>query len=171
MLLGLHQRAGHSVMCMTALLGLCMRMAGYCMHHFKIMVPRIFPEKCKLFPMHSVCRCCSLTWTCFRSRLSSSIPPCKEKLQKQQFLLCKVVPLSDQFTFSIADINKDIIVFDGGNSSCPMMTPPKTMKWRGHHVSDLHIQDDLQGDIGLTFAVLMAVFHSFANPAILHLTS
>ena len=34
---------------------------------------------------------------------------------------------------------------------CPMITPPKCVKWRRHHVSDLHIQDDLQGDIGLTF--------------------
>ena len=32
-----------------------------------------------------------------------------------------------------------------------MITPPKSVKWRQHHVSDLHIQDDLQGDIGLTF--------------------
>ena len=32
-----------------------------------------------------------------------------------------------------------------------MITPPKNVKWRCHHVSDLHIQDDIRGDIGLTF--------------------
>ena len=75
----------------------------------------------------------------------------KKKLQKQQRLLLEVVTSTDQFTLSYADIKADIIVFDGGNSSCPMITPPKNVKWRRHHVSDLHIQDDLRGDIGLTF--------------------
>jgi hypothetical protein len=75
----------------------------------------------------------------------------KKKLQKQQRLLLEVVTSKDQFTLSYADIKADIIVFDGGNSSCPMITPPKNVKWRRHHVSDLHIQDDLRGDIGLTF--------------------
>jgi hypothetical protein len=32
-----------------------------------------------------------------------------------------------------------------------MITPPKNVKWRHHHVSDFHIQDDIRGDIGLTF--------------------
>ena len=32
-----------------------------------------------------------------------------------------------------------------------MITPPKNVKWRCYDVSDLHIQDDIQGDIGLTF--------------------
>ena len=49
----------------------------------------------------------------------------KNKFQKQQCLLREVVPSSDQVTFSSADIDQEIIVFDGGNSGCPMITPPK----------------------------------------------
>jgi hypothetical protein len=45
-----------------------------------------------------------------------------KKLQKQQHILCKVVPSSDQVTFSISNIDQDIIVFDGGNSGCPPIT-------------------------------------------------
>jgi hypothetical protein len=75
----------------------------------------------------------------------------KKKLQKQQRQLLEVCPPVDQIIFSIDNINNDIIVFDGGNSSCPIITPPKRVTWRCHHVSDLHIKDDLRGDIGLTF--------------------
>ena len=74
----------------------------------------------------------------------------KKKLRKQQRLLREVVVSSDQLTFSSADTDKEIIVFDGGNSGCPTITPPTSIKWRCHHVSELHIQDDIQGDIGLT---------------------
>jgi hypothetical protein len=59
--------------------------------------------------------------------------------------------LPDNLTFSTDDIKGNIIVFDGGDSSCPMITPPKNINWRCHHVLDLHIQDDIRGDIGLTF--------------------
>jgi hypothetical protein len=75
----------------------------------------------------------------------------KKKLQKQQRLLSEVVLPTDQVTISDDDIKADIIVFGGGNSSCPMITPPKNVKWRRHHVSDLYIQDNIRGDIGLTF--------------------
>ena len=75
----------------------------------------------------------------------------KKKLQKQQSLLREVAVSLDKFLFSISYIEDEIIVFDGGNSSCPPITPPKNVKWRRHHVSDLHIDDDSHGDIGLTF--------------------
>ena len=75
----------------------------------------------------------------------------KKKLRKQHRLLKEVRPPSDQVIFSKDDIKNDIIVFDGGNSSCPMISPPKRVTWRRHHVSDLYIQDNLRGDIGLTF--------------------
>ena len=75
----------------------------------------------------------------------------KNKLQKQHSLLREVIVPSDFVPFSLSDIEDEVIVFDGGNLSCPPITPPKTVEWRRHHVSDLHIQDDPQGDIGLTF--------------------
>ena len=75
----------------------------------------------------------------------------KKKLKKQQRLLLEVVPPSDQRTFSISKINENIIVFDGGNATCPIISPPKNVKWSRHPVSDLFIPDDIRGDIGLTF--------------------
>lgn len=75
----------------------------------------------------------------------------KKKLRKQQHQLLEICPPVDQIIFSMDDINSNIIVFDGGNSSCPIITPPKRVTWRRHHVSDLHIKDDLRGDIGLTY--------------------
>ena len=75
----------------------------------------------------------------------------KKKLQKQHSVLREVIVSSDHVPFSLCDIEDDIVVFDGGNMSCPPITPPKTVEWRRHHVSDLYIHDDPQGDIGLTF--------------------
>ena len=75
----------------------------------------------------------------------------KKKLQKQRSVLREIIVSSDHVPFSLSDIEDEVIIFDGGNLSCPPITPPKTVEWRRHHVSDLHIQDDLQGDIGLTF--------------------
>jgi hypothetical protein len=78
--------------------------------------------------------------------------PARKKQEKQQRKLLEIVVPSDLYpTMSTADINADIIVFDGGNSDCPPITPPKGVRWRRFHVSDLFIQDDLQDDIGLTF--------------------
>ena len=75
----------------------------------------------------------------------------KKKQTKQLLLLTEIVLSSDHVPFSISYIEDEIIVFDGGNLSCPPISPPKTVGWRCHHVSDLHIEDDLRGDIGLTF--------------------
>ena len=98
----------------------------------------------------------------------------ENKLQKQQHLLLEVVPSSDQVTFSSAYIDQEIIVFGGGNVGCPMITPPKSVVWKCHHASKLHIQDDLRGDIGLTFCRIdgcLPFIHLFIYPAILPLKS
>ncbi len=52
----------------------------------------------------------SVRYRCFRRA--------KKKLRKQQRLLREVVVSSDQLTFSSADIDKEIIVFDGGQYHC-----------------------------------------------------
>ena len=76
----------------------------------------------------------------------------KKKQEKQQRKLSEIVLPSDfSPTVSIDDINQEIIVFDGGNSDCPPITPPNGVRWRRHHVSDLFIHDDLRDDVGLTF--------------------
>ena len=97
-------------------------------------------------------QCASVTYS--TNGLNSSVRHrqnrcAKKKLQKQRSVFCEIIVLSDHVPFSLSDIEDEIIVFDGGNLSCPPITPPKTVEWRRHHVSDLHIQDDLQGDIGL----------------------
>ena len=82
----------------------------------------------------------------------SRIRRAKKKQEKQQRKLLEIVLPSDFHpTVSILDINEEIIVFDGGNSDCPPITPPKGVRWRRLHVSDLFMQDDLREDIGLTF--------------------
>ena len=45
-----------------------------------------------------------------------------------------------------------------------MITPPKSIIWRHHHVLELHIQDDLQGDIGLTFCHVDSCFSFICLP-------
>jgi len=75
----------------------------------------------------------------------------KKKLKKQQRLLVEISQPDSRILFSTEDIDKEVVVFDGGNSSCPMILPPKGVRWRRHHVSDLHIEDDIRGVIGLTF--------------------
>ncbi len=82
----------------------------------------------------------------------SQIRRVKKTQEKQQRKLLEIVVPSNVYpTVSTADINADIFVFDGGNSDCPPITPPKGVQWRRLHVSDLFIQDDLRDDIGLTF--------------------
>jgi hypothetical protein len=76
----------------------------------------------------------------------------KNKQQKQQRKLCTIVVPPEYYpTVSIEEIKRDIIVFDGGNSDCPSITPPHGVQWRRLHVSDLFIHDDLRDDVGLTF--------------------
>jgi hypothetical protein len=68
----------------------------------------------------------------------------KKKQEKQQRKLLEIVLPSHFYpTVSIVDINEDIILFDGGNSDCPPITPPKGVQWRRLLISDLFIQDDL----------------------------
>lgn len=95
----------------------------------------------------------------------------KNKLQKQRSVLQEIVLSPDHVPFSLSDIEDEIIVFDGGNLSSPPITPPETVQWRRHHISDLHIQDDLNGDIGLTFRRIDGCLPFIRLPEILHLTS
>ncbi len=74
-----------------------------------------------------------------------------KKLKKQQCLLQEVVVPPDQLKLSTKEIDNNIIVFDRGNSHCPPIRLPKEIKWRSHHVSELHIQDETSSHLGLTF--------------------
>ncbi len=74
-----------------------------------------------------------------------------KKLKKQQRLLQEVVAPPDQLKLSTKEIDNNIIMFDGGNSHCPPIRLPKRIEWCSHHMSELHIQDETSGHIGLTF--------------------
>ena len=61
-----------------------------------------------------------------------------------------VVP-PNQVKFSIAEIDNKIIVVDGGCEMSPPIRPPHGIRWCPIPVRDLHIEDELCGDIGLSF--------------------
>jgi hypothetical protein len=61
-----------------------------------------------------------------------------------------VVP-PNQVKFSIAEIDSKVIVVDGGCEMSPPIRPPHGIWWCPIPVRDLHIEDELCGDIGLSF--------------------
>jgi hypothetical protein len=63
-----------------------------------------------------------------------------------------VVP-PNQVTFSVAEIDSKVIVVDGGCEMSPPIRPPHGIwcRWRSIPVRDLHIEDELSGDIGISF--------------------
>jgi hypothetical protein len=79
------------------------------------------------------------------------VSPLPTPNQQQQRLVQEVVVPPDQLKLSFKNIDDNIIMIDGGNSHCPPIHPSKGIEWRSHHVSELHIQDETIGHIGLTF--------------------
>jgi hypothetical protein len=61
-----------------------------------------------------------------------------------------VVP-PNQVKVSIAKIDSKIIVVDGGCEMSPPIRPPHGIRWCPIPVRDLHIEDELSGDIGISF--------------------
>jgi hypothetical protein len=49
------------------------------------------------------------------------------------------------------EINKNIIVFDSGNIHTPPIRPPDGIKWHSIILHDLYFDDEVNGDMGLTF--------------------
>jgi hypothetical protein len=66
------------------------------------------------------------------------------------------VPLT-QVKLSINEIDSEIIVFDGGNESTPPIRPPDDIRWRSIPIRHLHIEDELRGNIGLSFQKIEGV--------------
>jgi hypothetical protein len=61
-----------------------------------------------------------------------------------------VVP-PHQVKLSTTEIDSEIIVFDGGGQMSPPIQPPDGILWRSIPVGNLHIEDELSGDMGLSF--------------------
>ncbi len=62
-----------------------------------------------------------------------------------------VVP-PNQVKISIAETDSKVIVVDGGCEMSPPIRPPHGIRWHSIPVQDLHIEDELSGDIGLSFS-------------------
>jgi len=87
----------------------------------------------------------------------------KKKLRKQQNLLTEVIVLTaiKQNLLSESDIEKEIVIVDGGDNGNPSIPPPDSLKWHclsvlgGNH---LYVADETEPCRGLTFARVDSVF-------------
>ena len=91
--------------------------------------------------------------TVFHRRLRRARKKCR-KIDKP--LREIVVPLT-QVKLYINEIDSEIIVFDGGNESTPPIRPPDDIRWRSIPIRHLHIEDELRGNIGLSFQKIEGV--------------
>ena len=76
----------------------------------------------------------------------------RNKHHKQDWLLRKIVVPPTQVKMSNTEIDSEIIVFDGGGGHMsPPIRPPDGIWWRSIPVRALHVEDEIIGDIGLSF--------------------
>ena len=75
----------------------------------------------------------------------------QNKRNKQDRLLRDMVVPPHQVKLSTTEIDSEIIVFDGGGQMSPPIHPPDGILWRSIPVGNLHIEDELSGDMGLSF--------------------
>ena len=91
--------------------------------------------------------------TVFHRRLRRA----RKKSRKIDNLLREIVVPLTQVKLSINEIDSEIIVFDGGNESTPPIRPPDDIRWRSIPIRHLHIEDELRGNIGLSFQKIEGV--------------
>ena len=75
----------------------------------------------------------------------------RKKRRKQDLCLREMVVPPNQVKYSITEIDSKVIVVDGGCEMSPPIRPPHGIRWCPIPVRDLHIEDELCGDIGLSF--------------------
>jgi hypothetical protein len=75
----------------------------------------------------------------------------RKNIKKQQQTLQEIVVPISQVKLSTNKIDKNIIVFDGGNIHTPPLRPKDGKKWCSIKVHDLYINNEVNGDMGLTF--------------------
>jgi hypothetical protein len=73
----------------------------------------------------------------------------RNKTSKQRRLLREYIVPTNQFKLSHQDIHDHITVFDGGCHNNPPILPPDGVNWRCIHISQLHIDDELNPNVGL----------------------
>ena len=85
--------------------------------------------------------------TVFHRRLRRARKKCRK--QDQHLRAMDVPP--NQVKMSHAEIDSKIVVVDGGVGMSTPIRPPHGIWWCSIPVQDLHIEDELCGDIGLSF--------------------
>ncbi len=75
-------------------------------------------------------------------------------------ILREVIVPPNQFKLTSQEINTKIIVFDGGNSTSPLIKPPDGVLWRSISVHLLHVQNVTPPNIGLTYPKILGI-HPF----------
>ena len=75
----------------------------------------------------------------------------KKKERKLTSILrsCSVPP--ETLKLTLQQIHSEVIVFDGGNSTCPPIKPPDGLQWHSFTVDMLHVEDVTDPNLGLTY--------------------
>ena len=85
--------------------------------------------------------------TVFHRRLCRA----RKNRRKQDLHLREMVVPPNQVKMSITEIDSKVVVVDGGCEMSPPIQPPHGIRWHSIPVRDLHIEDELSGDVGLSF--------------------
>jgi hypothetical protein len=75
-----------------------------------------------------------------------------------QAILREVNVPTHQFKLSPEEIESEIVVFDGGDNASPPIKPPDGVIWRSIPVKLLHLEDETQPTIGLTYPMIDGVY-------------
>ena len=75
-------------------------------------------------------------------------------------ILREVIVPPNQFKLTPQEIDSEIIVFDGGDSTTLSIKPPDGVLWRSISVHQLHVDDETQPTLGLTYPKILGV-HPF----------
>jgi hypothetical protein len=84
----------------------------------------------------------------------------KKRQHKIDEILREVIVPPNQFKLTPQEIDAEIIVFDGGDSTTPRIKPPDDLLWRSISVHQLHVDDETQPTLGLTYPKILGV-HPF----------
>ncbi len=84
----------------------------------------------------------------------------KKKQRKIEEILHEAIVPPNQFKLTPQEIDAEIIVFDGGDSTTLPIKPPDGVLWRSISVHQLHVEDETQPTIGLTNPKILGV-HPF----------
>jgi len=75
----------------------------------------------------------------------------KKKERKLTSILRSFCVSPETLKLSHQQINSEVIVFDGGNLTCPPIKPPDGLLWHSFPVHMLHVEDEIDPNLGLTY--------------------